>query len=132
MATILPQIPATPFPVAPCSHRGKPGTCPGSMGRGSQGLPIFREGKTKQKPTSFSARPRAGVGTPFPRQPWLPRGTAAGGVLLGRLLQARAAPTLVRAWAALGRAERAGEPGGAAGRAAAGGSQQCFMDGRRR
>lgn len=70
MATILPQIPATPLPVAPCSHRGKPGTCPGSMGRGSQGLPIFREGKTKQKPTSFSARPREGVGTPFPRQPW--------------------------------------------------------------
>lgn len=48
---------------------------------------------------------------------------------------AGAAPTLAglpRTWAALDRAERAGEPGGAAGRAAAGGSQQRFMDGRRR
>lgn len=55
-------------------HPGRLGTCPGSMGRGSQGLPIFREGKGRET----KAPGRSGYSLSSPAL--LSGGTGAGGM----------------------------------------------------
>lgn len=52
------------------------------MGRGSQGLPIFREGRGEQKPGSFSVRAPGGSGYSLSLPVLASRGLGAGGVPL--------------------------------------------------